>query len=267
MEREEKRDKKDKQGGVDGPDREEVELRTKMSKDQEQTVEEAMIKLSVETSGPSNSCQGNHEEMENDLTSLDEEFPPELEQQDSEDKHDDNDDIDGNYDDALGYEGAYYRTDAQIEDSLHEDNQHKDEGEPPPPASTDTKTMSKPSESFNTFNNPNSNNNNSNNDADWGCYDNNPNSKEGDGGKGGSTSCPSGEAGGLGRGENGSKTGKDSSKSKEKKDGKNGDRGGGGGGGGGRERKSPGDTSDRKSVMQVDTSPTFYIGGNNGVSL
>ena len=128
-------------------------------------------------------------------------FLPELEQEDSEDKRDDNDDIDGNYDDALGYEGAYYRTDAQIEDSLHEDNQHKDEGEPQPPASADTKTMSEPSESFNTFNNPNSNNNNSNNDADWGCYDNNPNSKEGDGGKGGSTSCPSGEAGALGRGE------------------------------------------------------------------
>ncbi|XP_030843027.1 probable beta-tubulin polyglutamylase [Strongylocentrotus purpuratus] len=263
MEREEKRDK---QGDVDGSDREEVRLRTKMSKDQEQTVEEAMVKLSVETSGPSIDCHGNHEEMENDLTSLDEEFPPELEQGDGEDKRDDNDYIDGNYDDALGYEGAYYRTDAQIEDSLREDNQHKDEGEPSPPAPADTKTMSEPSESFNTLNNPNSNNNNSNNDADWGCYDNNPNSKEGDGGKGGSTSCPSGEAGGLGRGENGSKTGKDSSKSKEKKDGKNGDRGGGGGGGG-RERKSPGDTSGRKSVMQVDTSPTFYIGGNNGVSL
>ena len=61
---------------MDASDREGVNLRTKMSKDQEQTVEKAMVKLSIETSGPLNGCHGNHEEMENDLTSLDEEFPP-----------------------------------------------------------------------------------------------------------------------------------------------------------------------------------------------
>ncbi|XP_041479461.1 protein polyglycylase TTLL10-like [Lytechinus variegatus] len=215
---------------ADASDADEEEEEEVKKEDDGQIVAEAM----------ENTCHGIHEELGNDLTSLDDEFPLDEEEKNEGDEV---------------FQGSYYHTDSQINDCHREDEKNSESQTP-----ASTKIMNQTSESSTTFNNPNSNNNNSNQSADYGCYDNNPNNTNEEGGKGRSTSCSSGEPGGSGKG---SKTSKDSSWSK-KKDGRNEERRGRGGG---RERRSPGETSGRKSVMHLDTSPAFYIGGNNGVSL
>ena len=231
-------------------------------------VGDGMLKLSLEGAGSNGGCYGNQDEAEDDLTSLDEEIPAEF--------------VDANYWDNCDDADAFYDAQEEFVDTncfpcgeendanlgidagisremLAENVAEKSMRESQEPAHADV------------YINPNVNNNNSNFSfdisCDWGCYDNNPNNADGDDGKSESTSCaPSGTGGAMSKGNE--RTGaKKEGGSKEKKDGNGNGKRGSRNGGGGRDRKSPGDASGRKSVMQLDTGPTFYIGGNNGVAL
>ncbi|XP_071498782.1 uncharacterized protein [Diadema antillarum] len=206
------------------------------------------------------------DEIDDDVTSLDEEFPHELENEDLWTRA--NVDINGDNGEDEGYNDCCHG-----KDNLPPWKPQCVEGTTGSIYVSDRPQIKDPEDNADTilnlnFNsNNNNNNNNSNDHVLICCHDNGPNIAEGDDGKGEATSSSGAGAGGARREENGGGAEKDSSALKESK-GTSGDRQKGGkNGGGGRGGKSPIDSSGRKSVMQVDTSPAFYIGGNNGVPL